>query len=310
MNRLNILTRTYALLRNYEGIPYWALTPLRKFVRYVANKTLPTYLAKPRMQEQSQRANIVVSFTSFPGRISGVWQVVESLKNQSVLPEKIILWLSKKQFPTKESVPSTLWDREDSLFEVRMVDDDIRSHKKYYYIMKEYPDKTFVTCDDDIYYHPDMLKHLVDTSRLYPNCIIANNARRITFDQKGALMPYNKWREENKSFRSQDLIQIGAGGVLYPPQCLHKLTLRKDLFWTLTPMADDIWLNCMARLNKTAVVKTDMRYIPLVIKSDAPSLSAVNKGQGKNDQQLKALREYLKENNIDIYTADYHVIGS
>lgn len=307
MNKLDFYTKLYSRLHNYPGIPFWILTPLRKLVRSQANRVLPKYLAKRSERKGGLEKDLIVSFTSFPARINDVWKVVESLKNQDMLPEKIILWLSKEQFPTKESIPDTLWKEEDDLFEIRMVDEDIRSHKKFYYVMQEYPDKTFVTCDDDIYYHPDMIKNLVDGSKKFPGCVIANTARYIQLDENQQLLPYNSWRVTQKPFTSKDLIQIGVGGVLYPPHVLHELTLRKDLFFTLTPMADDIWLNSMARLNGIPVVKTAMQLLPLPVENGSPSLSSVNRGSSKNDDQIKALRAWLKEFLFDPYSANYHV---
>lgn len=307
MNALNFFTKLYGSLRNYPCVPFWVLTPFRKIVRYGANIVLPKYLAKPHVIKGKVEKGLIISFTSFPARINDVWQVVESLKNQSVLPENIILWLSMEQFPERKCIPDSLWKEVDDLFEIRMVDEDIRSHKKFYYVMQEYPDKTFVTCDDDIYYHPDMLKNLIEGSRKFPGCVIANTARYIQYDREEQLLPYNSWQVAQKPFASKDLIQIGVGGVLYPPHVLHELTLRKDLFFSLTPMADDIWLNSMARLNGIPVVKTAMQFIPLPVENGSPSLSSVNRGSSKNDDQLKALRRWMKEFYFDPYTANYHV---
>jgi hypothetical protein len=201
---------------------------------------LPNYLSKSKPSNGRVEKNIILSFTSFPARINNVWQVVESIKRQSVLPEKIVLWLSQKQFPGGEGIPDSLLNEVDDLFEIRMVEDDIRSHKKYYYVMQEYPDKAFVTCDDDIYYHPDTLKHLVECSKKNPGCVIANTTRYISYGDDGNLLPYRQWRSDVKPNSSSNLIQIGVGGVLYPPHVLHEMTLNKDLFLKLTPMADDI----------------------------------------------------------------------
>lgn len=303
MNLLSFFTKTYSRLHYYPGVPFWVLTPFRKLVRFGANKLLPRYLAKPRKTTGEKESDLIVSFTSFPARINDVWLVVESLRNQSVLPEKIILWLSSKQFPNSADIPDILWKEVDDFFEIRMVDDDIRSHKKFYYVMQEFPNKTFVTCDDDIYYHPDTLRYLVEGSRKNPGSVIANAARYIQYDENGILLPYNDWKVAQKPFESENLIQIGVGGVLYPPNVLNELTLRKDLFLSLTPMADDIWLNCMARLNGTPVVKSAMRFLPLPIASDAPKLSSTNKGKDNyNDKQLIQLRAYFKEHGInDVY---------
>ena len=305
MNALNLFTKLYGKLQNY-GMPFWVMSPFRRIVRCVANIVLPHYLSRQNNVYSISEKNLIVSMTSFPARIGEVWQVVKTLKAQSVLPDKIILWLSKEQFPSHDSIPDNLWNEVDGMFEIRMVEGDIRSHKKFYYVMQEYPDKAFVTCDDDIYYHRDMLKHLIDTSRQYPGCIIANTARKIAFLSDENTCSYNCWQTTEKSFDNENVVQIGVGGVLYPPHSLHELTLRQDLFINLTPLADDIWLNAMARLNGTPVVRSDFKWLPLPIKSDSPSLSSVNNGQNRNDEQIANVRNYLQKNDLpDLYAPHY-----
>ena len=309
MNVLNLLTGVYARLHNYPGVPFWVLTPFRKLVRGIANKILPYYLSQIHSHRKMNGKGVVISFTSFPARINDVWKVVESLKNQSIRPERIILWLSKVQFPTSDSIPRLLKECVDDLFEIRMVDGDIRSHKKYFYAMREFPDKTIVTCDDDIYYHQDMLRNLLEASQAQPDNIIANTSKRIKFDNKGEVMPYAQWDKTYIPFAKVDRVQIGLGGVLYPPNSLHELVLRDDLFTELAPLADDLWLNMMARLKKTPIVQSGRNILPLCVKSDSPSLKSVNTGaENMNDVQIRNMRRWLKENEMpDVYSYDYRI---
>lgn len=308
MNVLNLFTKLYSSLHNRKGIPYWVFTPLRRVVRYMANKVLPIYLRNNTRECKSDPNGVIISLTSFPSRINNLWLVIESLKNQSIAPWKIILWLSKDQFPTRKSIPKSLLNEEDDTFEIIMVEGDIRSHKKYYYVMQLYPNRTFVTCDDDVYYHPDMLKHLVTTSELYSGCVVANVARVIAYDKDDNLSPYNQWELCNSEYERNNLIQIGIGGVLYPPHSLHKLTLRKDLFLDLTPMADDIWLNAMARLNGTPIIRSSMKCLQLPLESKSSSLSSVNRGLNRNDEQLLKLRRgFIVMEVKDVYDKSYIV---
>lgn len=289
-------------------IPYWLLTPIRRFIRKTANRHLPFYFQRhgPLMHEKIE--GLVVSFTSFPARIDKVWLVVESLKRQTVLPEKIILWLSRKQFPSQSDIPTNLQSLVDSLFEIRFVEEDIRSHKKYYYVLTEFKDKTFITCDDDVFYDPKMIQRLVDTSRHYPGCIIANHTSQILFDVNGDVLPYRQFSGFVKPYSSTNLIQIGIGGVLYPANSLHGLTIRKDLFMELAPMADDLWLNAMARLNGTRIVQSSKDMLTLPIIDESPSLSEVNNGANKNDLQLSQIREYLITHGLsDVYNSRYSI---
>ena len=304
MNLINLFTRLYAFQRNYKYIPFWVFTPFRKLTRFCANKVLPFHLKKtlPQCTINIQK-DVIVSFTSYPARILTVWMVVRSLKNQNILPEKIILWLSKKQFPKECDIPKSLWDQVDDFFEIRMVDDDIRSHKKYYYALKEFPFKTIVTCDDDVCYHPDMLQSLIKGSLLYPNSIISNVTKKITYDNQGNMLPYHRWENEISVYEMKDLLQIGMGGVLYPPNSLDTMVLNKSLFMNLCPTADDIWLNCMARRKGTKIIQSAMKILPLPIGGSSESLTSVNVGEFQNDRQLNLLRHYFIDNGMnDIYS--------
>jgi hypothetical protein len=304
MNLLNFYTKLYGRLKNY-GMPVRVMSPIRWAVRTMANKQLPKYFSHPINKEYPVEEGLIVSFTSFPGRIDEVWKVVQSLKRQTLLPEKIFLWLSKDQFQRIEDIPENLRKEENDIFEIRMVDGDIRSHKKYYYVLLTYPDKTFITCDDDVIYDVNMIKRLVCTSKIHPGCIIANHTARIKFDEKGDISSYADFDRNVQPFSSDNLLQIGIGGCLYPPGSLHETVIEKDLFTKLSPLADDIWLNAMARLNSTPVVQTASDPLILPIVTDAPTLSSVNNGElNMNNVQIAQIRNYLKVNGIkDVYAS-------
>lgn len=310
MNQLRLFTSLFTSLYNPKGFPYWMLTPFRRPIRVIANKMLPMYLSKPVAYSKEVAENVIVSLTSYPGRIGVVWQVVETLKRQSLRPEKILLWLSKDQFPKDDSVPSQLQSLQDEVFEIRMVDGDIRSYKKFYYAMQEFPEATIITFDDDIYYHPDVIKHLVRTSDKYPHYIVANVTNQLQYVEK-TLKPYKEWGRHFKKFSTLNRIQIGVGGVLYPPHSLNVLVFRQDLFTSLAPMADDLWLNCMSRLNKIPVIQSDFHYLWMEINTNAPSLTSVNNGsENMNDKQLCQIRNYLVTHGLnDVYSFNY-VVGA
>lgn len=307
MKLLNFYTWFYSLIRNHKGVNPRLFAPLRKFTVRMANKHLPVYLAKRRLHDGERLDNLIVSLTSFPGRINDVWKTIESIKMQTVLPSKIFLWLSKEQFPDCESsLPQSLLRQVDDLFEIRFVDGDIRSHKKYYYAFLEYPGKSIITFDDDVFYDKDVIRCLVECAKSYPNCIIANHAKKISYCD-GKLLPYKDWNKDIKQFETRNLIQIGVGGVLYPPNTLDKKVLDRELFMSLTPKADDIWLNAMARLNGTPIVKSPYNKTYLGIEGNAPTLSADNLYSGENDKQIVLLREYLANNAVDVYDVDYKI---
>lgn len=304
MNKLDFYTSLYGFLYNRKKINKRLLSLIRYVVRYFANRSLPSLFLKNKEYGQPTiMPDVVLSLTSFPARIEEVWKVVETLKRQSVLPEIIILWLSRDQFRSAETLPQSLRRMEDDIFQIRLVDGDIKSHKKYYYAMNEYPEKTIVTCDDDQFYDPNLIKRLLDNSRKYPGCIIANKTLKIQFDKEGNIIPYKLWKDKGNPNDSENLLQVGVGGVLYPPHSLNKLVLDKDLFLNLAPLADDIWLNSMARLNDTPIVQASPLLLTLPIVLDSPTLFDVNLGNNMNDEQINNIRTYLRNNNLkDVYS--------
>lgn len=292
MNSYLFYTKTYNYTRNYRGVPVWFLTPLRRLIRNMATRQLPKYFAKhPADMNRPKREDVVVSLTSFPARIGYVYLTIESLLRQTVLPGRIILWLSKEQFPSEETVPKRLKELQNEVFQIRYVDGDIKSHKKYFYSFREYPEKMVITVDDDIIYFPCLVEQLLDVAQRYPNCIVANHAKKLTYTD-GALNDYKHWRLA-KPFDTVDNVQIGVGGVLYPPNCLFADCLKLELSQKLAPSVDDLWLNAMARLQGTNIVRTDNKkeFLPIVIPENQ-TLTSTNNGQNRNDIQLNQIRAY------------------
>ncbi len=305
MNSLYTLTSLYNCLADNKFIPERMMSAIRYLTRNVADFILSRELKKIRPRVKVHEPNVVVSLTSFPGRIRVVWKVIQSLKCQEVRPGKIVLWLSKEQFPQDSLIPTELKVLEDDLFEIRLVEGDIRSHKKYYYALQEFPESYIITVDDDIYYHPKTLSFLLDVKKNRPNVIGANITIRLRY-QGNVLLSTRKWKGFVGANEDNNLVQIGAGGVLYPPHCLDPIVLNKEVFMQVAPFADDLWLNAASRMAKTPVIQTRSKIVFLPVKVEAPSLYTTNVNQGGNDAQLESIRAfYIKTYGIDPYAYDY-----
>lgn len=56
--------------------------------------------------------------------------VIETILSQSIKPDKVILYLSKVQFPRlEEDLPDSLLNMKARGLDIRFVEGDIRSHK-------------------------------------------------------------------------------------------------------------------------------------------------------------------------------------
>lgn len=293
MNRLDLLTAIYAKLHNYNGVPYWALTPLRKTLRSIANVVIPPYLSKAPKTQGQQMSDVIVSLTSFPARIDNVWQVIECMLRQTCRPKKILLWLSKDQFPTAKSVPESLSNRTGDVFEIRMVDGDIRSHKKYYYVAKEFPDSLIFIIDDDIYYPSTLLYRTLECYIKHPDSVICNYGYRMTFSSAGKVRSYRSWVECLVDSEDGDLFFGSGGGTLIVPSRMDKHLTDIELALKLTPIADDIWLNAMTRLAGQQVVMLSHGLILPVKQKENINLAVQNIGESKNDVQLQNVESFF-----------------
>lgn len=240
---------------------------------------------------------IIVSLTSFPAAISYVTEAVQSVLSGSVLPDKVVLYLYMAEFKDNE-LPQRLLQlsQENPRFEIRSCDRNMRSYLKLIPALKDFPEDVIVTIDDDIKYHPNMLRDLVKMHRELPDAIIAHRVRKIKLDT-----PYSRWRKykwydfifKRRRF-SHRALQTGVGGVLYPPHSLDEQMLNPDLFTAIAPTQDDIWFWAAAASRGTYVVPVPAGHNALkeVGKPMELSLKNVNLEPG-NDRNRDAFEKIL-----------------
>jgi glycosyltransferase involved in cell wall biosynthesis len=248
--------------------------------------------------------NIVISLTSYPARINEVACTIYSLLNQSLKPDKIILYLGEDRFLRKEDdLPQDLLQLKSCGLEIRWCN-DLRSYTKLVPALKDFPNDLIVTADDDIYYPKNWLDLLYQSYLKFPQDIHAHRCHRVVQNTNGSLLPYNQWPHniqiagaEYKNFLT------GVGGVLYPPETLDKRVFDVLLFQKLAPLADDIWFWAMAVLRGTKI-RCIEHCIPTLEYANPErefaavpntTLGAENVSQGGNDAQLSAVCAYFPE---------------
>ena len=244
------------------------------------------------------KQQIIVSLTSFPAAIPYAVQTIRSLLNGSVLPDKIVLYLDTPQVPDGVLPPELeALKAESPLLEVRFDPAEIRSYKKLIPALRDFPDDTIVTIDDDIHYPPNLLRDLADLHKRIPDAIVAHRVRKVRLDA-----PYKKWRKYkwyDFVFRryhfSHLAMQTGVGGVLYPPHTLDEKMLDPALFMAMAPTNDDIWFWAAAVSKGTFVVPlpNGQRTAKGIGKPHKYSLMSVNLQPG-DDRNRKALDKILQ----------------
>lgn len=292
MNSIDFIIKAYEMLYNRRGVSPYVFTPFRRLVRKIGRTSLPRLLENEKVKLSNNKSDIIVSLTSFPGRIEDVHLVILCLLRQTVMPKRIILWLSKEQFDNVE-IPKKLKDLENETFSIIMVDQDLRSHKKYHYVLRDYPNSKIFLTDDDIYYPSDMIENVQNESIKYQDCIICRHGSIMKYDKAGQLLPYNDWWWElSEASDNQNFFFGSGGGVLFSLCQLHEDVLDSKLAMTLAPMADDVWLNAMVNLKGTKKRKIKCGILLEVESQQKVRLTSENVGNKKNDTQIQNVQEY------------------
>lgn len=240
-------------------------------------------------RDESFGQKIIVSMTTYPKRFSDLELCLKSLLLQTIKPDKIIVYLGADSVGM--DLPSNIKRFEEYGIEFKIDEENnLRSYKKFFYAMQEYPDDVVITADDDIIYPDDWLESLVNSYKKYPHSISARRVHMMKL-QYGEIAPYNSWKDQyRKEIKPCNaLFPTGCGGVLYPPHSLDERAFDKDVFMDICTNADDVWLKCMALLNgyPTVWVPNNVIDLPEVENSYVTALQNNNVGQNMNDVYLK-----------------------
>lgn len=280
---------------------------LEMILKRVFDRTIPQYFRRSQKNQGSginaikREIEYIVTLTSFPARIDEIWISLECILRQTFKPDLIYLWLSKDQFLGK-TLPKSLTDLEKRGLTIKFCDDDLKSHKKYFYTMQLHRDANIITVDDDLYYDKNLLKNVVEIHKANSDCIASNRAHKIKFNNEGQIEEYKKWEKLTTSeIPSHLILQTGGCGTLYPPDSLIDKTFDKVIFKELCFNADDVWLKIMSVLSNKKVVtnkKYNKNHIS-ISKTQNEKLVSTNVKSGGNDAQIIKLMNYF---NIDYKT--------
>lgn len=275
---------------------------LRKIIDYQVYKQLCIHTTS----ENSKRLNeigitdksydnneIIVSLTTYSRRIYQVHLVIESLLEQTLKPNRIILWLAQEEFKNIDDLPLNLSRLCNRGLQIEFCD-DLRSYKKLIPALQKYPDSIIITADDDILYPDDFVERLYKEYRKDSNKIYFYRGHRMSI-LDGYLQPYRAWELETQLEKPSLLnFPTGCGGVLYTKKLLDDDVLDVETFTKLAPTADDVWFKAMSLKKKILCeqIKLECPFREKFIFLDAMDdmgLAKTNLIQNKNDEQIIAV---------------------
>lgn len=303
---MNFLYKLYYLLPHDDSLGY-ITKRLNRLYSKVLSSLMGVYTVRRYQKEQTsypklesdltkKEGRYIVSLTSFPDRIPDVWISIESIMRQTVKPDQIILWLAESQFPDKQ-LPQTLLTLEKRGLTIRFCE-DLKSHKKYYFTMKEFPEDHIILIDDDMYYPVNLIENLIEIHKQHPHSVAATRAHKITYDKAGNALPYKKWKRnyvKKKENEHPFLFFTSGFGTLIPAHSLSKEVFDKEVFMRICPAADDVWLNICAEIQGTPVVNNAVfdKDAISIAKTQRKTLAHDNVKRGGNDKQIKDVCTYF-----------------
>lgn len=286
---INLLKRIKLITKDFE---------IKLDVSYRSNYLLNSALTSTEsliVERQADEKELIVSFTTYSKRIHDVHLVIESLAQQTVQPNRLLLWLDEDEF-TLDTIPLILKKQIKRGLEVRFCP-NYRSYKKLIPTLQYFPDANVITIDDDTLYPHDTVEMLCREHALFPDYVLGNRAHKIKVSSDGKVLPYQKWDYETSDNKaSLRIVPIGVGGVFYPARILGEECLNVTSFTHLAPHADDMWFKTMSLLNKVKCKKVNdnrdfsRRFLLLEDNQDIGLFNS-NFHESANDTQIKNLFE-------------------
>ncbi|MDR1648713.1 MAG: hypothetical protein LBR71_00505, partial [Synergistaceae bacterium] len=192
-------------------------------------------------------------------------------------------------------IPASIADLTKKGLKIFIKDENLFSYKKIVYALKENPEKTIITADDDVIYPDSLLHRLIQKSQEYPKHIVCFRGHFLSFDKQEKLLPYRKILDRRldnakRTAPSFCLLPTGVSGVLYPPHSLDEIATDQEQFMSLSPYADDIWLKIASLKKGTLCVQAEKRNLlfPSIPKTQEVSLASINVERRENDRQIQA----------------------
>lgn len=231
------------------------------------------------LNQENRDQYLLVTLTSFPGRINIVHKTIRSILNQEVIkPDSVELWLAGSQFPKREKeLPRELLKLTKLGLNICWCE-DIRSFKKLIPALMVHPLDVIVTADDDVFYKRDWLKKLYTAYLKDKKSIHCHKATKFYIDDGNRYCAIGGGKDYYPQSSYLNKL-VGVGGVLYPAGSLNEEIFNSEVFQKYAPTNDDIWFWFMAVMNNTriAVVEGNTpKPIEIYERKKSAKLTSIN----------------------------------
>jgi hypothetical protein len=222
------------------------------FVGCLQNRRRP----QPEGFDVLAEEDVVVTLTTSPKRIDKIEPVIDSIMNQTSVPDKIVLnvpFVYKRNNSTFGEVPDFLLN--NPRIHINRCEDIGPATKVLPTVKIVRPHTILISIDDDIVYPEDTIATLLEMSKIYPEAAITGNSRMPL--EHDDYLPHR--RDETKPFQLAELVE-GHASVLYRREFLLDFDYDDILTTPLSCyLGDDLILsNHLRRKNIPILVVDDI----------------------------------------------------
>lgn len=227
---------------------------------------------------------IIVTMTSYPGRIHLVLNVIKLLFANTIRPDRLVLNLSTEEFPNKEKdLPKDLvaYEQQERNFEIYWVEHNTLPYKKTIPTLRRFPSDVIISVDDDINYPKNFIQTMWNYYIIYgKQCPITAGGSRWEND---SFSHYGGFSLIKKEFFGDYLDDLYENLVL--PNI-------KDF-----PFADPVitYASLLNHKRYKFTVGFDMRQIRMLTHDQNKSISRLgtNEYKKKMSNEISLLNKYI-----------------
>lgn len=236
-------------------------------------------------------AKLIVNLTTWTKRDTCLYPMLKNLKQQTLRPDKIVLWLSEEEYD-KNKLPKSIQSCIDEklLTDVMWVKKNTKGHKRYD-CFKYFNDAYNILLDDDILYKPNFLKELVSESKKHQNCITVYSSRSVEY--VGVKVTEGTFIKE-PSHKNQFI----AGRCCFPPHLFPKDSYEfEDLRNEYVLNCDESWYRpffIKHNIKINVMYQWDNSHYPIISDSQNSSLWNINR---------KILNNGMRDKERNFYNA-------
>lgn len=275
---------------------YFDISPLR-YIKLYFSKPIISYYERDYLRKPVYKRRVVISLTTLPRRIYYIAPTIASLLNQSVRAAEIVLNIPYEDRKGRRyAIPK--WLKNLKSIKIERIKQDLGPATKLLPSLEREDENTIIIAvDDDIIYHPDTVRTLLDSFEKYKGESAITNFG-ILLDNKGRIpgpLSIKRLIRFVRPSEEVDLLQ-GFSGFLVLPKMFPKEVFNLEMGPPEALTVDDIWFSCWLRYNKVPIRSTGitLNHLPLVNMNKNVRVNSLGKIENKNYKRDQKVIDWFK----------------